>query len=109
MWSCSRKHPQYRNSALTPNCNIHRRTYNHFPWNSERITDSCTLIDDDESDLLGLAKHLPLHVIFDLNTINKNNLNSVKVDIKLNKGGKRQLEDMGETDNFKKFKTVAKN
>ena len=30
MWSCSRKHPQYRNSAQTLNCNIHRRTYNHF-------------------------------------------------------------------------------
>ena len=50
-----------------------------------------------------------MHIIFDLNTINKNNLNSVKVDINFNKGGKRQLEDMGETDNFKKFKTVAKN
>ena len=31
MWSCGRKHPQYQNSAQTPNCNIHEMTYNHLP------------------------------------------------------------------------------
>ena len=68
------------------------------------------LITSSVKDMCGLQSNdRVMHIIFDLNTINKNNLNSVKVDINFNKGGKRQLEDMGETDNFKKFKTVAKN
>ena len=68
------------------------------------------LITSSVKDMYSLQSNdRVMHVIFDLNTINKNNLNSVKVDINFNKGGKRQLEDMGETDNFKKFKTVAKN
>ena len=68
------------------------------------------MITSSVKDMCGLQSNdRVMHVIFDLNTINKNNLNSVKVDINFNKGGKRQLEDMGGTDNFKKFKTVAKN
>ena len=68
------------------------------------------MITSSVKDMFGLQSNdRVMHIIFDLNTINKNNLNSVKVDINFNKGGKRQLEDMGETDNFKKFKTVAKN